>query len=126
MSYVKRHTVAVTTDASGDATAYTENITGRIHSVQYVKAGSGNFTDGVDFTITTETTAQNVWVDTNINASETVYPRVPTHDTAGAASLYAATGEPVEDHLAIDNERIKIVVASGGDTTTGTFYIVVV
>lgn len=127
MSHVERHTVAVTTASDGSATAYTStNITGRIHAVQYVKAGSNNFSDGVDFTITTETTAQNIWVDTNINASETVYPRVPTCDTAGAASLYAAGGEPVEDHMAIANERVKIVIASGGNATTGTFYIVVV
>lgn len=123
MSYVERHTVAVTTESDGSATAYTPNITGRIHSVQYVK---GNFADTVDFTITTEKTAQNIWVDTNITASEVVFPRVPTHDTTGAASLYASGGEPVEDHLAIANERVKIVIATGGNATTGTFHIVVV
>lgn len=126
MSYVERHTVTPVTASDGSATAYSPVLNGRIHSIQYVKAGSANYADGVDFTITTETTAQNLWVDTNINASETVYPRVPTCDTAGAASLYAAGGEPVEDHFAIAQERVKIVIASGGDTKTGTFYITVV
>lgn len=123
--YVQRLEVTPVTDASGDATSYSEVVSGRVISIQYVKAGSSNYTDGVDFTITTETTARNLWVDTNINASEVVAPRQPTHDTTGAASLYASGGEPTEDHIYIANERIKIVVGSGGDTKTGTFYITI-
>lgn len=125
MSYVERHTVTPVTDASGDATFYTPVLNGKLISIQYVKAGASNYADGVDFTITTETTARNLWVDTNINASEVVAPRQPVHDTAGAASLYASGGEPVEDHIYIAAERIKIVIGSGGDTKTGTFYITV-
>lgn len=118
---LQRHTVAVTTAADGTATAYTSNaVTGAILMVKYTKT---NFADGVDFTITTEDTGQNIWVDTNINASETVYPRVPTHDTAGAALLYASGGTAVTDRLFAVGERIKIVIASGGVTTTGTFLI---
>lgn len=123
MAFVQRLAVTATTNGSGAATVYTEVATGFIHDVQYIKT---DFTDGVDFTITTETTARNVWVDTNVNASEVVAPRQPTHNTAGAASLYAAVGEPVEDKIAIDKERIKIVIASGGDTKTGTFYVTIV
>lgn len=123
--YVERHTVTPVTNSSGDATSYTPVITGRLISIQYVKAGASNYTDGVDFTITSETTAQNLWVDTNINASEVVAPRQPTHDSAGAASLYAATGEPVEDYYFLANERVKIVVGSGGDTKTGTFFVTI-
>lgn len=118
---LQRHTVAVTTAADGTATAYTSNaVTGAILMVKYTKT---DFADGVDFTITTEDTGQNIWVDTNINASETVYPRVPTHDTAGAALLYASGGTAVTDRLFAVGERIKIVIASGGVTTTGTFLI---
>jgi hypothetical protein len=126
MSYVERHTVTLVTDASGAAIGYTPVLNGRIHAIQYVKAGSSNYADGVDFTIIAETTGQSLWTDTNINASETVFPRFPTHDGVGAASLYAAGGEPVEDHIAIAQERVKITIADGGDTKTGTFYITVV
>lgn len=123
--YVERHAITPVTDASGAATSYSTEVTGRIISVQYVKAGSGNYADGVDFTITTETTARDVWVQSNVNASAVVAPRQPTHDTAGAASLYAAAGEPVEDHIYVARERIKFVIAQGGDTKTGTFYLTI-
>lgn len=46
---IRRFEVAVTFDASGDATVYTPYLSGYIHSIQYEKT---NFTDGVDFTIT--------------------------------------------------------------------------
>ena len=123
MSYVNRIAVTVTTAADGTATSYSEVAMGLLSSVSYVKT---DFADGVDFTITTETTGQNVWTDTNINASEVVNPRAATHDATGAASLYAAAGEPVEDYIPIANERIKIVIAQGGNVKTGTFYFVLI
>lgn len=122
MSYVERHTVTVTTDAAGDATAYTPVVTGRVLSISYVKT---DFADGVDFTITSEATGQSLWTDTNINATETVCPMQPTADGTGAASLYAAAGEPVETGIYVANDRVKIVVASGGDTKVGTFHVVI-
>ena len=120
--HVERHAVAVTTDASGDFTGYTPNVTGRVVSIQYVK---NNFADTADFTITAETTGQGLWTQANVTASATKAPRQPTHDAIGAASLYAAGGEPVEDHIYLANERVKVVVAQGGNATTGTFYITV-
>ncbi len=122
MAYAERHTVSLTTDSNGDATGYTPVVTGRIITVVYTKT---DFTDGVDFTITTEDSTQNVWVDTNINATETVAPRQATHDNVGDASLYAAGGEPVEDYIYAANERIKIVIASGGDTKTGAITVII-
>jgi|TARA_Y100000310_G_scaffold134899_2_gene133809 hypothetical protein len=123
MSYAQRHAVTLTTIADGSVTGYTPVVTGRISQLRYVKT---DFADGVDFTITVEGTGETVWTDTNINASETVAPRQATHDTAGDASLYAAAGEPVEDYIAVADDRIKIVVASGGDTKTGVIHVVLV
>jgi hypothetical protein len=123
MSYAVRETVSLTTDASGDAIGYTANVTGRIHSIKYTK---DDFADTVDFTITTEATAQNAWVQENVTATATVAPRQATHSTAGVASLYAAAGEPVETPVVAVNERIKIVVANGGDAKSGTFDVIVV
>ncbi len=123
MSYVETHAVALSADASGDVTAYTPVVTGKIQTIRYDKT---DFADGVDFTITVEGTGENVWTDTNVNASETVAPRQATHDTAGDASLYAAAGEAVEDHNCVANERIKIVVAQGGNAKTGTIHVVIV
>ncbi len=122
MSFATRETVAITVDGTGDSIDYTGVVTGRVLQVAYVK---DDFADGVDFTITTETTLQNIWVDTNVNASEVVTPRAPTHDAAGVASLYASSGEPVEDHIWAVKERIKIVTDEGGVSKSGTIHIIV-
>lgn len=123
MANIERYTVSITTETDGSATAYTDvPVNGYLESIQYVK---DDFTDGVDFTITTETTGLTLWTETNVNAAKTVLPRAATTDTAGAASLYAAGGEPVEARIAIASERVKIVIASGGNTTGGTFYVTV-
>lgn len=116
MSYVERHTVSITTDSSGDATGYTPVVTGKIVGVIYTKT---DFADGVDFTITTETTGQGLWTDTNVNASETVYPKQQSDGPDGAA----ITG--VYQHVYLSHERVKIVVAQGGDTKSGTFDVLV-
>lgn len=124
--FPRRLTVTPVTIADGSVTAYTDQaITGRVLSIQYVKAGAANYTDGVDFTITTETTGQGLWTDTNINASEIVCPRQPVHDAVGAALLHAAGGTALVDFIYLSNERVKIIIGSGGDTKTGTFYITV-
>lgn len=114
--------IDVTTNTSGAATAYTPvDISGPIRTIKYVKT---DFDNGVVFTITTNTTGQNLWVETAVNASKTVSPRQATHDTVGAASLYAVGGEPVEDYVYACQEKVKIVIASGGNAKSGSFWIV--
>ncbi len=121
MAYVQRHVVTVTTDSGGAATAYTPMVTGEVSAIHYVKT---DFTDGVDFTITAEATGEAIWSGTNVNASTVVAPRQATHTTAGAAALYAAAGTAVLAPIHVANDRIKIVIASGGATKTGTFHVV--
>lgn len=122
----RRIQVHVTTDASGDATVYSTPITGRIFSISYVK---DDFGDGSTFAITlcnidkTAGPGDNIWSESNVNASAVRCPRQPTHDYQGAASLFAASGEPVEDYIIACNERVKIVISSGGNTKSGDFYI---
>ena len=122
MSYAERHEVAVTTAADGTATVFTPVVTGKVSQIRYVKT---DFTNGVDFTITSEATGETIWTQTNVDASVTVAPRQPVHDTAGAASLYAGAGEPVEDYISLANDRVKIVIAAGGNAKTGTFHVVI-
>ncbi len=38
--------------------------------------------------------------------------------------MYAAGGEPVEGHIVMVGDRLKIVLSNGGDTKTGTFTLV--
>lgn len=120
--YVKGFTISPTTDGSGDATSYSDTIQhGEILAVIYTK---DSYADGVDFSITTEDTGQNIWVDTNVNASETVYPRIQVQDTDGAA-LTIEGAEPLVTRIPVYRERVKVVIAQGGDTKSGTFLVLV-
>jgi hypothetical protein len=124
MSYARRLTVAVTTAADGSATAYSEGIEyGLLSQIRYVKT---DFADGSTITVTAEATGETLWTESAVNASATRAPRQDTHSTAGAAALFAAGGTAVADKIAIVNDRIKIVIANGGATKTGTFHFLLV
>ncbi len=123
MSYARRISVPVTTAADGSATAYSATIEyGLLSHVRYVKT---DFADGSTFTITSEATGETLWTESSVNASATRAPRAATHSTAGVAALYAATFA-VNDKIALVNDRIKIVIASGGNAKAGTFIFVLV
>lgn len=120
---MRRIVVSVTTDGSGDATAYSPPLSGKIRSMTYVKPGAASYTDGVDFTITNETTGETIWTEANVNATKACYPRAPQHSNAGVAALYAAGGLAVQELIAIARSKIKIVVGSGGAAKVGAFHI---
>lgn len=122
MSFAQRLTVSLVTAVDGSATAFSDPVTGKISQIRYVKT---DFADGSTITMTAETTGEAIWAETNVNASATRAPRQATHTTAGAASLYAAAGTAVNDKIAVVNDRIKVVIASGGNTKSATFYITV-
>lgn len=127
MSYARRLTVAVTTDGSGDATVYSDPIDyGLLSQIRYVKPGAGGFDNGSTFAITAEATGETLWGESSVNSSATRAPRQPTHSTAGAAALYAGSGTAVNDKIAIVNDRIKIVISSGGAAKTATFIFVLI
>lgn len=121
----RKFSVTAVSDGSQAGTFYTPYLSGYIESIQYVKAGSGSYTDGVDFTITAEATGENIWTESNVNASKVVRPRAATHDTAGVASVYASGGTAVNDRIALGRDRVKIVLAQAGATKTGTFVVTV-
>ncbi|HRP26035.1 hypothetical protein, partial [Thauera sp.] len=112
----------ITVDADGDAEVYTPKIFGHLVSVRYVKT---DFADGVDFVVTNETTGETVWSEEAVNASASRYPRAATHTTAGAASLYASGGTAVQGRIAIGGDRLKIVVADGGVSKSGTLHFLI-
>lgn len=113
MTFIKRETVTFTTDASGDATVYSNVVNGGIYSVIFTDTDTDA---GADFTITCEDTGQAIVTATNAGGSDQQYqPRQAVHDTSAAAiaDLY--------DHIAVVNERVKIVVAQGGNAKSGQF-----
>lgn len=119
---IRKFRVPVTTDASGDATAYSPYLSGYIQDIEYQKT---DFADGVDFTITGEASGRNIWTESNVNAAVVKAVRQPTYTQAGVASLYASGGTAVNDRIALARDRVKIVVAQGGNVKTGTFLITV-
>ena len=122
------HGIAVVKTAVGGAgTAYTDPLTGYIDSVEYVK---GDFADGSTIEITGVDAngtlgAIPILTETAINASTVRRPRAATHTVLGAAALYAGSGVAVLDRIWLDYAKVKVVVASGGDLTSGTFHIFV-
>ncbi len=119
--HVTREAIALTTDGSGDCTAYSGPVTGRVVQLRYVKS---TFDNGVGFTVTSEATGETIWAEAAVNSSATRAPRQATHSTAGVASLYAGGGAAVNDHIHLANDRVKIVVASGGAAKTGVVHLV--
>lgn len=122
---VRKYTIALTTDASGDCIAYSEGIRGRLLNVIYTKPGTNPLADTADFTITNNTTGQPILSKTDVSASFNLAPRQALHDAAGAAAVYAAAGSPVLEHFYLANEQVKVVVAQGGNAKLGTITLIV-
>jgi len=121
MSYASVQSVSLTTTAGGAATGYSEVANGRILAITY----DGGFDNTADFTITTEDTGQTVWTESNVtNAATYRAPRLATHGTDGVALLYAAGGTAVTDHVWAVGERVKFVIAQGGNAKTGVFKVI--
>ena len=114
-----RVSVAVVTDAEGNATAYTPALNGMIRSVRYIKPSSGGLDAGSNIDIVTDKGAVVVWDKDNLATSAVIYPMVPAQNNKGADVAGSYAPIPVCD------ERIKITVANGGNAGTGTFEFII-
>lgn len=119
---IRKFTITVTTAADGSATGYTPYFSGKIEQVRYIKT---DFADGVDFTTTLDGTGQTVWTESNVNAAVTKAVRMAIAGTDGVASLFAGGGTAVQDKIAVSRDRVKWVIASGGNTKTGALEVIV-
>ena len=118
--HTHRHIISLTTLADGSCVAYSPEISGLVSQIRYVKT---DFADGVDFTVTAEATGVTIWIEGDVNASTTRAPRQPIHDVNGVVCEYSA-GFPVTEKIALSQERIKIMVAGGGDIKLGTIHFI--
>lgn len=102
----------ITTAADGTATVYIgSKLRGRVHALYFA---IGTLANTIDLTITGATTGVPILVDSPA-ASEWFYPRViPNKNTDGTAFTDVAAD------IHVLNEQIKVAVAQGGDTKTGT------
>ena len=122
---IRKFTVSGATHASlGTATVYSPYLSGYVESIEYIKPNSGGLSDGSTMTITAEATGENIWTQTGVNASVKTRTRSPTHTTAGVAATYDGTRAALE-RVAIGRDRVKIAIASGGNSKNFSYVITV-
>lgn len=117
----KLEPVTITTDSSGAATVYIgTKIRGTLYALIYKP---GTLDTGADLTITTETTLQPILTKVNLGTGNSfLYPRAkPSIANDATGGLNSTPSVPIP----IINERIKVVVAQGGNTLTGTIQAII-
>lgn len=118
---MKRVALEITTDASGDASATSPNsVMGTLRSVAYLP---GSIDTGATITVTCEgPVSKTLLVKASAGTSNVTFnPRDLVHKTEdGAALTGTAGGDRVSPVL---DGKIKLVVASGGDTKTGKIIV---
>lgn len=124
--YPQKQTISLTSAVGGAASGYSTVITGRILSVHYVPDVSVPFTGTPNFSVKTEDSGQNVWVQSGVTPSARLdmAPRQATHSTAGVAALYAGSGTAVNDFVYAAHERVTFSVTGAGDAKKATFILV--
>lgn len=120
--YAERHQVAIVTAADGSFTGYTPVLTGRVLGV---RLDSVDLDSGIDITITGESTGIAILALTDQGGSDaTYYPRHQVCGPTGTALTYDGTRTVNEPPLIV-NERIKVLVAQGGNVKSGTLHLLV-
>jgi len=113
------YTQTITTNGSGAATVYFgSSITGRVVAIKY-EPGSSQLATGSDLTITGETSEIPILAKTDAGTSTVWYfPKTKVSESADASAATDAFTD-----VYVFAERIKLVVAQGGDTKTGSMTI---
>ena len=122
--YAEKPSVAVVTDADGAFTGYSPNVTGRVLGIRVTVPGSGGIEATSDITITAEDTGEAILTLTNQNGSGSFYPRSQVHGITGTGLTMDGTRLLVEP-LTLVNDRIKVVVAQGGNAKAATIRFII-
>lgn len=117
----RRFVIAAVAAADGSGTFYSPYLSGAIESIQYVKT---DYADTVDFTITAEATGETIWTESNVTAAAIKHPRAAAHSTVGVAATLDGT-RPLLDKVILGRDRVKIIIASAGVSTTGSFTLTI-
>lgn len=113
---------AIVTDASGNATVYLTHGENRRPNglVVAVKYSPGTIATGADLVITGETRGTPILTKANAGTSEVFYyPRALANAVADGAAAAAGT-----EMIPIKDERIKVVVAEGGNGGVGSIEVI--
>lgn len=115
--------IPITTDSSGNCTAYSEQITnGMAAGIRFQRTVGFEIETSADVSVITEYGRIPIWVDTDIGLDRRLLPTTPLHDIVGqqlVGDINLRALVPVVD------ERIEVVIANGGDTLSCTIFILV-
>ena len=113
----------ITTSAGGAWSQTIQPLPGKLQQYRYVPDGTSPLDTGADLDVVGAQTAFVYVNQDNIGTSAfQKLPRYATHDETGAASLYAAAGEPVEGIMSVA-EPITATIANGGNALKGVLYL---
>jgi hypothetical protein len=118
---MKRQLFPITTDASGDASVQTNpSIMGELYAIEY---RPGTIATGATLTVTCEgDSIKPLLTKANAGTSNSwYYPRDLVHAVADGTALTGTSGG--DRTKPILNGRVKVVIASGGNTTTGSVIV---
>jgi hypothetical protein len=117
---MKRQVLAITTDSLGDAVVFGNAILAKLFAVEY---HPGTIDTGATVTVTCEGDASKALLTKTTAGTSNLlfYPRDLVHAVADGAALTGTAGG--DRAMPIMNGRIKVVIASGGDTLSGTVIV---
>jgi hypothetical protein len=117
---MRKTSISWTTDASGDASVYGASIFSRVHAIDYLP---GTTATGATVTVTCEgAMTTTLLAKTSAGTANTrYYPRVLVHGNTDGAALTGTSGGDREPALA--QGRLKVVIAAGGNTFSGSVVI---
>ena len=118
---MRKITLSATTDASGDATVNsTQNIMGKVYAILYKP---GTIATGATITVTSQGIfAKPLLTKASAGTADTLYyPRDLVHAVADGAALTGTAGG--DRCLPLINGLLRLVVASGGNATTGSIVV---
>lgn len=117
---MRRQVLSWTTDASGDATVNGSAVLGRLHGILY-KPGTTD--TGATVTVSVQgNAAQTILAKTSAGTANTwYYPRALQHNPSDGAALTGTAGG--DRALPIIDGPLRVVIASGGNTLSGSVVI---
>lgn len=115
--YLNKHVVSIVSSSSGADTEYTDTpVSGVVYSVSYTVSTAKISSTGT-IEITGEESGRSILSMALSTGSWEYSPSISAIDSTGGAVTNSHVAVPVK------NERIKLVLAGGGDTKSGTFTI---